>query len=63
VVGAFGTVCDGSGDCVAPPGTPGSCCAFGDSTCQGNVTSEFCAIFSGAFHASAVCLPSGACSP
>jgi hypothetical protein len=62
-VAAYGTVCDSSGDCVAPPGTPGSCCAFGNSTCQTNVDAEFCAIFSGEFHASSVCLPSGACSP
>ena len=61
VPGAAGTVCVGSGGCVAPPGTPGDCCQFPGSCYPWS--SSACAEGGGTYHASAVCLGSGLCSP
>jgi hypothetical protein len=60
-MGAAGSVCDATGHCVAPPGTPGGCCEEPDQgTCFEPVAYEFCP---GIYHDAAVCLPTGTCSP
>lgn len=56
-----GAVCDASGTCVPPPGAPGGCCVAGGG-CIAPFNQASCQLSSGVFHASAVCLPSGACS-
>jgi hypothetical protein len=58
-----GAVCDASGNCVPPPGTPAGCC-------EGVNIFPFCTIVDqsscegggGTFHGSAVCQPSAVCT-
>lgn len=60
-----GAVCDASGDCVTPPGSPGDCCegSIPYPLCTMVVDQTTCEGGGGTFHASAICDPSGACTP
>jgi hypothetical protein len=66
-VGPPGSVCDNSGSCVTPPGTPGGCCtqsgggcAAGSATCGDQPT---CLAYCGgtSWVPSAICMPDGSC--
>ena len=62
-----GTVCDASGACVPPPGTPGGCCELPPlllASCSTSADAGICrGDFNGTYHPAAVCLPSGLCVP
>jgi hypothetical protein len=61
-VGAEGTVCDATGQCVPPPGIPGDCCdnfGFDRPVCSMPGNQDFC---TGEFRPSAVC-QAGVCGP
>jgi hypothetical protein len=54
-------VCDGSGRCVPPPGSPGYCCQAG-SGCAALIDQTSCVFaFHGNWSPSAVCMPDGSC--
>lgn len=57
-----GRVCDGTGQCIPPPGTPGACCeSFG--ACSSPAQQGSCESIGGnVFFPSAVCQPDGTCS-
>jgi hypothetical protein len=64
--GAPGTVCSGSGACVAPPAQAGACCedaVLGRSMriCLGNAVEGDCTAQDGTFSASAFCRPNQTC--
>lgn len=61
-LGAPGSVCDASGDCVAP-GTGGSCCAFAGDYCTAGPSDgpAICAAAGGQFSTPAICQPDGSC--
>lgn len=64
-LGAPGSVCDGaSGDCVAPPGSGGTCCALPGSVCTAGPSDApaDCVAAGGQSFSSAVCQPTGACT-
>jgi hypothetical protein len=63
-LGPPGSVCDGAGDCTAPPGTGGSCCSLTSlSLCSAGpgVDPQACLLAGGLDFPSAVCEPSGGC--
>lgn len=59
-----GAVCDASGNCVTPPGSPGDCCegSVPYPLCTMVVDQTTCESGGGTFHGSAVCEPSGTCT-
>lgn len=64
--GAPGTVCGGSGECVAPPAQAGPCCedaslTRGARVCLGNETEVNCGGRDGIYSASALCRPNQTC--
>ena len=60
-VGAPGSVCDGvSGNCVAPPASPGECYEGSVGTCYGGPSASLCLAFGGCTSfPGTVCTPSG----
>lgn len=63
-LGPPGSVCDASGDCVAPPGTGGACCAFAGAYCTAGPDDgpALCGAAGGQFSAAAICQPDGTCT-
>lgn len=64
-LGPPGTVCDGaSGNCVAPPGTGGPCCALPGSFCSASPADgpEICSEVGGSYLDNAVCTATGTCT-
>jgi len=64
--GGPGTVCGGSGDCVAPPAQAGPCCEDASLTrglrvCLANETEVDCGAREGTWSASALCRPNQTC--
>lgn len=59
-----GAVCDASGNCVTPPGSPGACCegVVIFPVCSMVVDQTSCENNGGTFHASAICEPSAVCT-
>ena len=61
-LGPPGSVCDGAGDCTAPPAVGGPCCQLTYTCVTGStVDAPACEMVEGTYHASAVCNGSGAC--
>jgi len=59
--GATGSVCDDTGNCVAPPGEPAGCCEFGGSCGIGSA--GLCQVSGGiAYSNASTCQASGACT-
>ncbi len=59
-----GRVCDASGSCVAPPGTPGPCCegvVLSLPVCGTFADQTGCEADGGTFHVSAICAPTTHC--
>lgn len=58
-------VCSATGDCVTGGATLGPCCAATTPfpLCGSDIGPSECGSVGGAYNASAVCLPSGACAP
>jgi hypothetical protein len=64
-IGAPGTVCDGTGNCVRPPGMGGSCCtvpSIGVCGAGPGVDPSDCLAAGGLDFPVGVCLESGACA-
>lgn len=64
-LGPPGSVCEGaSGDCVAPPGTVGTCCAFAGALCTAGPDDDpaLCVAARGQFSTAAICQPDGSCT-
>jgi hypothetical protein len=57
-------VCDATGNCVPPPGTPGACCenAVILPFCSMVADQATCESSGGTFHSNAVCEPSAVCT-
>jgi hypothetical protein len=63
-LGPPGSFCDGAGDCVAPPASPGFCCdgiAPANGCVGGDFDATMCANAGGAHAPSKLCMPSGEC--
>jgi hypothetical protein len=64
-LGAPGSVCDGAtGDCVAPPGTGGNCCALPGAVCTAGPEDDpaDCLAVGGQSSTAAACEPTGTCT-
>jgi hypothetical protein len=63
----YDAVCNGSGTCVSPPGSPGNCCdnlsGYPDQCYATDAGTCASAGVNGTFHPASVCQPSGDCTP